>query len=394
MLIPIGTDVRPRRPPIGNWVLIALNVLIFFVTDVLIAWPGFKSYFTLNASVPSLSQYITYQFLHGDLAHLAGNMLFLWIFGNAVCDRLGNLPYVLFYLAGGVFAGVVFAQFNDNPILGASGAIAAVTTAFLVLYPRVHITMLLWMFIVTTFQLPAMLLIVIKIILWDNVFAPALDRSSGMVSNVAYSAHLAGYAFGFLVPMLLLAVRALPRNQFDLLAVFKRWRQRGGLAADVWSPPAARPVRMEERGSRPIEPLRLSPVEQLREEIVDRISEHDLTEAVQLYRQLLKLDAAHVLPRRQQLELANHLAQQRDYSEAAHAYEAFLAAYPSAADQAQVRLMLGLIYGRYLHAYQRAAGHLAAALEELSLDSQRELARQELAQVQAHISGPAAEPPR
>jgi membrane associated rhomboid family serine protease len=105
-LIPIGTEFRTRRPPVANWVLIGLNVVIFLFTDFLGGQAGaqLKAYYALDAARPALAQYLTYQFLHGDVWHLAGNMLFLWIFGNAVCDRMGGAGYVLFYLAGGVIA--------------------------------------------------------------------------------------------------------------------------------------------------------------------------------------------------------------------------------------------------------------------------------------------------
>lgn len=389
-MIPIGTDVQPQRPPVGNWALIFLNVLVFVATDVLGVAPAIKDALALNGSLPALGEYVTYQFLHGDLWHLAGNMLFLWVFGNAVCDRMGTTAYVLFYLGGGVFAGVVFAHFNQNPMVGASGSIAAVTTAFLVLYPRVHVTILLLFLIITTFQIPAMFLIVFKIILWDNVIAPSLERD--LYSNVAYSAHLGGYAYGLAVPLVMLAVRALPRDQFDLLALWSRWRRRAGFASDFpfAGPTWARPVRVEELESRPIEGLHLTPVERLREDVLDRLGENDVPEALRLHRRLLDADPRHVLPRAAQLEIANHLAEQRRHRDAADAYEAFLAAYPGAPDAPQVRLMLGLIYNRYLREYQRAAEMLRDAIDGLPAESQRLLAQRELHAAAANAAADAS----
>ena len=397
MLIPVGTDVQTRRPPYANWALIGVNVLVFLFTD----WFGgslgaqVKAVYALDGARPSVQQYLTYQFLHGDGWHLFGNMLFLWIFGNAVCDRMGGLPYVFFYLAGGVVAGIAFTHVAENPLVGASGAIAAVTTAFLVLYPRVHITMLVWMFFAFTFRLPAMLLIVLKMILWDNVLAPGIDQ--GAAANVAYSAHLGGYTFGFVSALGLLAVRALPRNQFDLIALFDRWRRRQGLGSllPVGGPVTARPIVVEEVGSRPLDAIPLTPVERLREEIANHLASRDMAAAAEMYLRLLELEGAGgatsiptaqcVLPRTHQIEIANYLAQSRRYREAAMAYEAFIAAYPGAADLAQVRLFLGLIYGRYLGAYDRAVEQLRLALETLQLDAQRTLAEDELRQAEARL---------
>ncbi len=386
-IIPIGTEVQTRRPPLANWGLIAANVIVFGLTDWLGGSHGaqLKMFYALDGARPVLHEYVTYQFLHGDGWHLLGNMLFLWIFGNAVCDRMGGLGYILFYLAGGVLAGVAFTHTAENPLVGASGAIAAVTTAFLALYPRVHVTMLVPIFLPFTFQIPAMIVIVFKIILWDNVLAPSIDQ--GTAANVAYSAHLGGYAFGFVTALGLLAVRALPRNQFDLMALWNRWQRRHGLVGPTPAPVTARPITVEEVDSRPLASVTLTPVEQLREEIADRFEARDVGAAVASFLRLLELDAQQVLPRAQQIELANYLAQTRRYREAAAAYEAFIAAYPGAADLPQVRLFLGLIYNRYLGQYERAATQLRAALEALQPDTQRALAEDELRQAETRLLG-------
>ncbi|MBL8879237.1 MAG: rhomboid family intramembrane serine protease [Phycisphaerales bacterium] len=382
MLIPIGTDVRPRRPPVGNYVLIALNIAMFVFTDFLGAETGqrLKALYTLDAARPLLFQYITYQFLHGDVGHLIGNMLFLWIFGNAVCDRMGALGYWLFYLSGGIFAGVIFSNGADNPILGASGAIAAVTTAFLVLYPRVHVTLFLWILVfMTTFQVPALLLIVFKIILWDNVIAPSFGGAA--YSNVAYEAHLAGYAFGFIVPLLLLASQALPRNQFDALALLNRWRRRHGLPDPLEfarHAPTARPVENQEMRSRPLRDVAPSPVEAQRLAVLARLDAGDLGGAAEAYAALLTLDPLQALPRMRHLDLARYFMEQQRFQEAVATYEAYLAAYPTAADASQVRLLVGLTCNRYLGDYERAARHLRDAIAGLTTPAHQAHAAEEL----------------
>lgn len=382
-VIPIGTDVRLRRAPIGNYVLIGLNVLVFVLADVLNSHFVDSALPPLHASLPALHEYITYQFRHGDWGHLLGNMLFLWIFGNAVCDRMGSVHYVVFYLAGGVFAGLAYVHTAIHPLIGASGAIAAVTTAFLVLFPRVHITILLWLGIVTTIEVPATLLIVGKVILWDNVISPRFGAAQGMTSNVAFSAHLGGYIFGFLVALFLLTIQALPRHPFDLLSLWRRWGQHGGLPAPVASGAPTRPIIMEQLDSHPLGEIEMSPAERLREDILNRIEEGDLAEAAPLYERLRDLDPQMVLPRMQQVLLANFLAQRRAYAQAVAAYEQFLAAYPGAAEGPQVQLFIGLLYRRYLNQPQKAISFLQAAAESLTQDQQRELALEELRAAQS-----------
>lgn len=386
-MIPIGADIRVRKPPYANYILIALNVAVFVLTDILgMSW--IKQEFRLDASWPSLGQYVTYQFLHGDFMHLAGNMLFLWIFGNAVCDRMTGRLYILFYVAGGIFAGITFAQFADNPMVGASGSIAAVTTAFLVLFPRVQIT-ILWLFIIiTAIEVPALLFIGIKIILWDNIVAPGLASQAGDVSNVAYSAHLGGYAFGFLVAMVMLMVKGLPRHQFDLLAIWDRWGRRTGVKPAMGRQPVmarpgrpadARVVQAREVESRPLGELPAARIARLRGEILEALERDLIGKALDGYRELLKADSDAVLPRREQLQVANELNQVQRHSEAAVAYERYLSAYADSPDAPQVLLLLGLLYHRYLHQTERAVKHLEAAVAQLPVGREREFAEAELA---------------
>ena len=382
-VIPIGTDVRLRRKPIGNLVIIGLNVLVFVLADSMNNRFVAGMFSPLNAGLPSLHEYITYQFRHGDWGHLLGNMLFLWIFGNAVCDRMGSLNYAIFYLAGGVVAGLAYAQSAIHPLVGASGAIACVTAAFLVLFPRVNITILLWLGIVTTIEVPSTILIVGKIIVWDNIISPRIGQAQGMTSNVAFSAHLGGYAFGFFTALALLMIQALPRHPFDLLALWKRWSDRGGIPAPTYfgggGAGGARPIVMEQVESRPLNEIEMSPAERLREDILNLIEEGDMREAARLYERLHAQEPRMILPRMQQVLLANHLAQQRDHGLAVAAYEAFLAAYPGAPEVPQVQLFVGLLYRRYLNQPARAIECLRAAAESLTQEPQRRLALEELA---------------
>lgn len=100
---------------------------------------------SLGANVPERLTLLTYMFFHGDFLHLAGNMLFLWVFGDNVEDAMGHIRYVIFYLACGVFAGLVHAWVvpsSESPLIGASGAVAGVIAAYLMLHPRVRVWVL------------------------------------------------------------------------------------------------------------------------------------------------------------------------------------------------------------------------------------------------------------
>ena len=148
--------------------------------------------------VPFLSA-ITSQFLHGGWLHLLGNMLFLLIFGNNVEDRFGRLKFLLFYLASGVVAAYGFALADPNSqetLIGASGAIAGVLGAYLVLYPRARVWSLVPFFFFIPLRLPAWLVLGLWFVLqWLYANGAAVSNAG----DVAYLAHVFGFVFGFLV---------------------------------------------------------------------------------------------------------------------------------------------------------------------------------------------------
>jgi membrane associated rhomboid family serine protease len=224
-LIPIS-DANPTRGfPIVTIVLIVLNVVAFFFLQ-----PGFgqsaeaTNYFVENVAVPCqlqdecpdrpvqysesedpveipdrtllsfLGAIVFSTFLHGGFLHIAGNMLFLWIFGNNVEDYLGKVKFILFYLAAGIIAGFAHVLINLEgipallPAVGASGAIAGVMGAYLVLFPRARINTLVPLFFIWTFvRLSAWIVLG----LWF-VFQFFTSPDAG----VAWMAHVGGFVFG------------------------------------------------------------------------------------------------------------------------------------------------------------------------------------------------------
>lgn len=153
---------------------------------------------------------ITSQFVHSGWLHILGNMLYLWIFGNNVEDRLGRLPYLVFYLGGGLVAVSTQAWIDPTsglPLVGASGAIAAVLGAYLVLYPRARVLSLVFLgFFYQLAEIPALLVLGFWFLLQVIDASAALGQLQSGVGGVAFFAHIGGFLLGVAVG---LAVRAL-----------------------------------------------------------------------------------------------------------------------------------------------------------------------------------------
>ncbi|HEX6330596.1 MAG TPA: rhomboid family intramembrane serine protease [Actinomycetota bacterium] len=142
-------------------------------------------------------------FLHGGWLHIAGNMLFLWVFGNNVEDRLGYVAFPLFYVLGGLAASGLQIAFDPSsvvPSLGASGAIGAVLGAYAVLFPHARVTTLVIFFFITVVQVPAVFVLVAWFLL--QVFSGVGQLGSDLVGGVAYWAHIGGFVFGAVVAWL------------------------------------------------------------------------------------------------------------------------------------------------------------------------------------------------
>lgn len=374
MFIPVRTDRPLRRTPWVNYTIIAVNVLIYALTAGQRApWPASSGY--LNPAMPQVAQFVTYQFLHAGWQHLLGNMLFLFVFGNNVEDRLGGVSYLCFYLTSGVLAGLGHAMVEPNPVLGASGAVAGVSGAYLVLFPVSNVTIVYWMIFIGAFEVSSMLLILFQIA-QDAVMYVA------HFGGVAYLAHLSGYAFGFAVAMGLLWIGLLPREPYDLLAMIEHRRRRAQFASLARK--GFQPWQHEAPASQPA-PGRRAPTDKHRQQIMslrqqtsNALRDHDFPRAAEAYIHLVQLDPQQVMSLQQQLDLANQLMTQQRYESAAHAYELFLTTYRGYAHREQVELILGLVYARYLDRRQRANELLSAALPRLEDPAQKELARQTL----------------
>ncbi|MEM9432849.1 MAG: rhomboid family intramembrane serine protease [Pseudomonadota bacterium] len=203
-MFPIRDHNPSERTPIMTYALIALNVIVF-----LAYWPLFDDARALNgffntwAMIPvniangeDLYTLITSMFLHGGIMHLLGNMLFLWIFGDNLEDQMGHIPFLIFYLACGVGADlgqILAGPTSSVPNVGASGAIAGIMGAYLLLFPRAKVDILV-IFIVffKVFPVPAWVMLGLWFAL--QVFGGiGADLAQG---GVAYWAHAGGFVIG------------------------------------------------------------------------------------------------------------------------------------------------------------------------------------------------------
>src|SRR3990170_921070 len=227
-MIPIGDRLRPRPSPYFNVSIIALIFLVFFyeLTRQSVGFPGTPSeldrFFFEWATIPAclsdrfgfdthvrarelafycgqnhvLFSPFSAMFIHGGWLHILGNMLFLWIFGDNVEDRFGHVRYLLFYLASGLAATAAHVAFSFGdtiPSLGASGAIAGVMGAYIVMFPRASVAVIIpWFWFLGASYVPAVFLIGLWFLM--QLFSGLVTM--GQAQGVAWWAHVGGFAFG------------------------------------------------------------------------------------------------------------------------------------------------------------------------------------------------------
>jgi membrane associated rhomboid family serine protease len=208
-MFPIGDDDRDRRStPVVTFVLIAINVLVFLLElnggdDFIRQWSFVPARFSADpaGNAPTL---LTAMFMHGGWMHLFGNMLYLWIFGDNVEDRFGKVGFLIFYLLCGVAASM--AQYAVSPAmttpnLGASGAIAGVLGAYILMFPKARVDVAIGYNVVS---LPAIIVLGfwIALQLFSGVGSIATTDASESTGGVAYMAHVGGFAAGLVLTFL------------------------------------------------------------------------------------------------------------------------------------------------------------------------------------------------
>jgi membrane associated rhomboid family serine protease len=212
-MLPLRDHLPTRSPAVVNYLLIAANVLVFALEASGIIAVSSDGRSIAGALVPAelvahpfanLPRLVSHLFLHASLAHIAGNLLFLWIFGDNVEDALGSVRYLFFYLACGIAAALAQVALGPHatvPMVGASGAISGVLGAYILLYPTSPITVvnpipLLWLFWGLFIRLPAWLVL----IEWfaGNLWGALRPTEGPSAGGVAFAAHVGGFVAGLI----------------------------------------------------------------------------------------------------------------------------------------------------------------------------------------------------
>jgi membrane associated rhomboid family serine protease len=209
-MIPLKDDIPRSTFPFITIAIILINIIVFVYQLSIGDW-GERLFIVRAGAIPYEISHLrdlhppnlvpipftifTALFIHGGIAHLAGNMIYLWIFGDNIEDRLGHLRFLLFYLIAGMIATlahVLLAPASHTPMIGASGAIAGILGAYLILFPRATVSTLIFLFIfIDIVKIPALVFLV----LW---FAFQL-MSSGHGGNIAWYAHIGGFIAGVIL---------------------------------------------------------------------------------------------------------------------------------------------------------------------------------------------------
>lgn len=239
-MIPLRDDNPTRITPYMTWVLLALNVVVFFLQATggmyetrtglegnLAGWTMIPREVTQGIDQPINGETLrpfwltifTSMFMHGGLMHILGNMVYLIVFGNNIEDALGHVRFVVFYLVCGAVAALAQIFWNPNsviPTLGASGAIAGVLGAYLVLYPRAHVHTLVFLgFFLTTIRLPAMILLGFWIVsqFFSQITGSLAAPEGRETGGVAYLAHIGGFLAGMAL-IKLFGARTTPQTDY------------------------------------------------------------------------------------------------------------------------------------------------------------------------------------
>jgi len=392
-MFPLGDDNPTRRFPAMTVLLIAMNAIVFVMFNLqmneqeTLAWTARWGY---DVDHPLGVQVLTSMFMHGGWAHILGNMWVLWIVGDNVEDKVGKLGYLALYLVGGVAAALTFSGIEGGgppdenamklygeahlPLVGASGAIAAIMGMYIVFFPEARIRVLFWiLFFVQIVPIRAKWFLGLMLALDLFTSIAAHGASSG---GVATMAHVGGGVFGIVAALLLKPLLG-GGGEGDAWDVHTGWAKRMREGAEPWQ---------DERLPRGVP--RFAPEET--DEISVRDVERSITQLVRAgrVREAIDVYPAYVAMAREQpladdvqIEIAHEFYRQWLPKDAIPAYLRYLDTHPNGDDVAEAKFRLGVLYARGLSNAAEAAKWLRQAVVEHHDPQIRAAAEKMLAQL-------------
>ncbi len=403
--IPIGDDNPSARTPVVTYGLIGANAFVFLIANIFgsHSFGGLPNRIALEYGlVPNdvvWYTFLTSMFLHGNLMHILGNMLFLWIAGDNVEDKIGHLPFLGFYLVSGLFADGAYMVFTGGasgaPLIGASGAIAGVLGAYMVLFPKARIRIFYWIFFIF-----GVLRIESRWFLgfWiaENLFN-WLVLTSGHITGVAYAAHVGGFAVGVGVAVLakkrlLESTRVTRADEHTGFAPRGATRRQSQSSPGRTSPARPVPPTINVKPTRPSGSEYVSPRAKthrdgegffgIEEAIAENVKEGRVDAAIDRYEDYLRMRHAKPLPGWAQIEISAEMFRKGDFEASLKAYRRYLAHYPGGPDAAEAKFRLGVILSRHRNEYFRAREYLLQATMEHPNPEIVAYARKELQRIQ------------
>ena len=398
MIFPLGDDNPTRHTPVMTWLLIAANAAVFGMFNLqmpdsaLTEWTVRWGY---DVDHPFAKQIFTSMFMHAGWAHVLGNMWVLWIVGNNVEDKVGKLGFLVLYLLGGVAAALSFAGIAlvtetspeaqaklvetigraHAPLVGASGAIAAIMGIYAVFFPEARVRLLVWWFLFVR-VIPVRAKWFIGMTLGLDLITSVIAHGAA-AGGVATMAHVGGGAFGAFAALLLKPMVGGGRegDAWDVHTGFSRKQAAG---TEPFRDPRA--PRLDRLAPGETDEAALVGVER---SISQLVRGGRVREAIDVYPAYVSMAREQPLPDDVQIEIAHEFYRQWLPKEAIPAYLRYLETHPRGDDVAEAKFRLGVLYARGLSRRDEAVKWLREAVSEHADPKIRDAATQMLAQLGA-----------
>ena len=392
MILPLGDESYTRRVPVVNISILAANIIVFAAVNVFSSpnttWEVFKGYGVVPGNL-KWYQFFTCMFLNGGWMHIIGNMWFLWVFGDAVENRIGHVKYLIFYLAAGVGASAFYLLLtprNMIPCVGASGAIFGVVGAYAVLFPRNDIKMFYWIGWIWagTFHIKAMWIIGFWFLEQIGMYFLMKDFGGG---GVAHAAHLGGGIVGVAVAIVVRGWLPEPEEpegwdtgpRYAYGEAPTAFEIPGRSAAPAFAPLGTPVPTPTTSGVVDFIDGELEPLDEVSQAFVDG----DVDEALQQYRERTGEYGAEPLSSATQMQVANAYFERAEFDEALEAYQLYLGSYATESDAPFAKFRAAVVLSRRLDRAEEAGKLLVEVAMEHPDSEVTALAREEIGRIRA-----------